>query len=147
MTHSAHPDPVTQQGFYAETPMKRLFAWLIDMIFIIIIAVLILPFTAFTGIFFFPFLLLVIGFIYRTLTIAGGSATWGMRIMSIQLRDSEGERFGLGQAFLHTLGYTISVAVAPLQLISVILMLVTSKKQGLTDMIMGSVMINKPTSH
>lgn len=147
MTHSAHPDPVTQHGFYADTPMKRLFAWLIDMVLIIIMAVLILPFTAFTGLFFFPFLLLVIGFAYRTLTITGNSATWGMRMMSIELRDSDGERFGFGQAFLHTLGYTISVAVAPLQLISVILMLLTAKKQGLTDMVMGAVMINKPSSH
>ena len=146
MPNTAHPDPVTQQGFYADTPMKRLFAWFIDMIIISVIVGVIVPLTAFTALFFIPFLFLVVGFIYRTLTISGRSATWGMRMMSIELRDSDGDRFGFGQSFLHTLGYSVSIGVPILQIISVILMLTTAKKQGLTDMIMGSVMINKPAA-
>ena len=117
------------------------------MIIIVLLSALVIPFTAFTGIFFFPFLLLVIGFAYRVLTIAGGSATIGMRLMSIQLRNQHGEKFGLGEAALHTLGYSISMGMPLIQMVSVILMLTTSRKQGLTDIVMGSVVINKPSRY
>ena len=132
------PDPY----LYAGVPLKRGIAWVFDMILIALLCALVLPFTAFTGIFFFPFLMLVVGFIYRWFTIAGGSATWGMRIVGVELRDHTGARLTSGLALAHTLGYTVSVAVAPLQLISVILMLVTARGQGLTDMLLGTVAIN-----
>ena len=145
MIQTALPDPILQQDFYADTPLKRLFAWIIDMIVIVLLSAAVIPFTAFTGIFFFPLLLLVIGFVYRVLTIAGGSATIGMRLMSIQLRNQHGEKFGLGETALHTLGYSISMSMPLIQLISVVLMLTTERKQGLTDLVMGSVVINKPS--
>ena len=138
------PDPVLQTEFYADTPMKRLFAWIIDMILICILCVLIIPFTAFTGIFFFPFLILVIGFIYRVVTLANGSATPGMHILAIEFRTATGNKFSLSDAFLHTLGFSISMAMPLLQVISVVLMLTSARKQGLTDMIMSTVLINKP---
>lgn len=148
MTYSAHmndylPDPDTQPEFYADVPTKRLIAWVIDTVITVFLAALIVPFTAFTGIFFFPFLMLVAGFIYRTFTIATGSATLGMRLTSIEFRDRTGRRFDLGAAFLHTLGYHISISVFPLQLVSVALMLMSSRAQGLTDHVMGSVAINR----
>ncbi len=145
MTSRAYtlPDPETQSEFYADVPMKRLFAWIIDMVLIGILCVLILPFTAFTGIFFFPLMLLVVGFAYRVVTLAGGSATLGMRLMGIELRDQSGDRFDLAQAFLHTLGYSVSLSFPILQVISIVLMLTSSRKQGLTDHVMGSVAINR----
>lgn len=126
----------------AGVPLKRGIAWLFDIVLIALLCALILPFTAFTGVFFFPFLMLVVGFIYRWFTIAGGSATWGMRIMGIGLRDHHGALLGSGLALSHTFGYTISVAIAPLQLISVVLMLVTTRGQGLTDHLLGTTAIN-----
>lgn len=137
------PDPETQPAFYADVPPKRFLAWIIDTVLIAILCALILPFTAFTGIFFFPFLMLVVGFIYRVLTLAGGSATWGMRLVGLEFRAQTGERFDLGAAILHTLGYSISWAVPLLQFVSIILMLVSRRKQGLTDHFMGSVAINR----
>lgn len=137
------PDPETQPAFYADVPPKRFLAWIIDTVLIAILCALILPFTAFTGIFFFPFLMLVAGFIYRVLTLAGGSATWGMRLVGLEFRAQTGERFDLGAAILHTLGYSISWAVPLLQFVSIILMLVSRRKQGLTDHFMGSVAINR----
>ena len=95
---------------YAGVPLRRGLAWVLDMVFIAILAALILPFTAFTGVFFFPLMMLVIGFLYRWWTIASGSATWGMRIMGVRLQDSYGQDLSGGLAFAHTLGYSISVA-------------------------------------
>ena len=142
---TAYPDPSQAPypvDLYAGVPLRRGVAWVIDMIFIAILASLILPFTAFTGVFFFPLLMLVIGFLYRWSTIASGSATWGMRIMGVQLQDSYGRPFSGGLAFAHTLGYSISVALPPLQLISIILMLATPRGQGLTDLFLGTEAVN-----
>ncbi len=147
MTHTAHPDPILQEDFYADTPMKRLFAWFVDMIIIMLLSAAVVPFTAFTGVFFFPLLVLVIGFAYRVITLTGGSATIGMRLLSIQLRNQHGEKFGLGEAALHTLGYSVSMGMPLIQVVSIILMMTTSRKQGLTDIVMGSVMINKPARY
>ena len=137
------PDPDTQAEFYQDVSFKRLLAWFIDTAVIFLICVLVLPFTAFTGILFFGALLFVFGFAYRVVTLATGSATWGMRLMSLEMRQSDGARFGLGAAFLHTLGFTISVAIPILQIISIVLMLTTARKQGLTDHVMGTVAINR----
>ncbi len=139
----ALPDPHTQPEFYADIPVKRLIAWVIDMVLIGILCVLILPFTAFTGIFFFPLLMIVMGFAYRVVTLANGSATWGMRFVGIEFRNQHGDRFDLGHAFLHTLGYSVSLSFGILQVISVVLMLTSSRSQGLTDLVMGSVAINR----
>jgi uncharacterized RDD family membrane protein YckC len=137
------PDPELQSEFYADVPMKRLVAWLADTVLIALISLLIVPFTAFTGLFFFPLLMLMVGFAYRVVTIANRSATWGMRLMAIEFRAGNGERFGLGLAFLHTLGLSVSFAMPLLQVISVVLMLTTARKQGLTDLVLGSVAVNR----
>lgn len=127
---------------YEGVVFKRGIAWIFDMILIALLCTLVLPFTAFTGIFFFPFLMLVVGFIYRWFTIAGGSSTWGMRLVGISLRDYHGAPLSSGLAFAHTLGYSVSVAVAPLQLISIIMMLISARGQGLTDLVLGTVAVN-----
>jgi uncharacterized RDD family membrane protein YckC len=101
------------------------------------------PFTAFTGLFFFPVLMAVVGFAYRVVTIARGSATWGMRLMAIEFRGSDGQRFDLGLAFAHTLGLTISFALPILQVISIVLMLTGARGQGLSDLVLGSVAVNR----
>ena len=137
------PDPSDQPGFYAGVPGKRFLAWVIDTVLIFLVCLLVLPFTAFTGLFFFPFLMLVVGFGYRVVTIANGSATWGMRFAAIELRNARGERFDLGEAFLHTLGYSVSVGMPLLQVISIVLMLTGARGQGLTDHVMGSVALNR----
>lgn len=136
-------DPVTQPQFYRDVASKRLVAWVIDTILIGLICLLIVPFTAFLALFFFLGLMAVFGFVYRVITIASASATPGMRLMAIEFRDSTGARFDLGQAFLHTVGYTISWAVAPLQLISIVLMATSGRGQGLTDIVMGTAALNR----
>jgi len=137
------PDPIDQPQFYDGVNTKRALAWVVDCIVIITICLLILPFTAFTGLFFFPMMMLVVGFIYRIATLAAGSATWGMRLLGIELRDNQDRPFDGATAIMHTLGYAVSVAVAPLQLISIVLMAATERRQGLTDHILGSVAINR----
>jgi len=137
------PDPDTQPEFYADVPTKRLVAWVIDTIIVAAICLLILPFTAFAGLFFFPVLMLTVGLAYRVITIARGSATWGMRLAAIEFRTLSGRRLDLGLAFLHTLGFTVSCAFVVLQVASIVLMLTTPRAQGLTDHLLGTVALNR----
>ncbi|RVT85195.1 RDD family protein [Rhodobacteraceae bacterium CCMM004] len=137
------PDPDTQPGFYDDVPTKRLVAWAIDAVLIGLISVVLVPFTFFTAIFFFPVLFLTVGFVYRWATLARRSATPGMRVAAIDLRGPDGAPLDPGQAFLHTAGYTLSVTVFPLQLVSIGLMLATPRRQGLTDHVLGTAALNR----
>ncbi len=138
------PDPATRADFYDGVLFKRAAAWGLDMILIALISALIVPFTAFIALFFFPFLMLVIGFAYRWWTLAGGSATWGMRLMGIEIREHDGLRLSGSTAFWHTLGYSLSVAIFPAQLVSVLVMMLNPRRQGLTDLVLGTAAINRP---
>ncbi|WIV49489.1 RDD family protein [Marivivens sp. LCG002] len=138
------PDPRTHPEFYRSVVLKRALAWCVDFALIGILAVILVPLTAFTAVFFFAFFAMVVGFLYRWFTLASGSATWGMRLFSIEIRNGHGEKLSSQEALMHTLGYTVSVMVAPLQLVSIVLMLLTERKQGLTDHFMGTAAINRP---
>ena len=137
------PDPDTQPEFYRDVPVKRLVAWIVDTILVALLCVLILPFTAFTGLFFFPLLLLVVGFAYRVITIANGSATIGMRLMAIEFRTATGQRFDLAMALVHTTAFTVSCGFVVVQAISIVLMMTTARAQGLTDHLLGTVAVNR----
>ncbi|OIQ33689.1 MAG: hypothetical protein BM562_01370 [Alphaproteobacteria bacterium MedPE-SWcel] len=140
---TALPDPDVQAEFYEGVTAKRLFAFLIDSVLIFILAALVVPFTAFLGLFMWPALYLVVGFIYRVATLSNGSATLGMRFCGIELREYSGSRLDGGTALLHTVGYTVSMAVSVLQIVSILLMLTSARGQGLTDHMLGTVMLKR----
>lgn len=137
------PDPHFQPQFYTFVPTRRLIAWIIDTIVILALSALTVVLTAFVGAFFWVFLFAAIGFAYRVVTIANGSATWGMRFAGIELRSAHGERFDLGLAIAHTAGYTVSMVLPLLQLISIVMMLTGARGQGLSDAFLGSVALNR----
>ena len=137
------PDPNVRGDFYAGVVLKRGIAWVLDVALIFIVAILLVPFTAFTAVFFLPAFMVFVGFIYRWVTIARGSSTWGMRIAGVELRQMDGSPMNGASAFMHTLGYSVSFAVFPLQLISVAMMLMTDRKQGLTDHLIGTAALNR----
>ncbi len=136
------PDPVRDADFYADTTMKRGFAWVVDVVLITLLSVALTPLTLFTSIFYFPLFYLCVGFAYRAATIARLSGTPGMRLMSIELRGADGLRLDPMQSVLHTAGYTLSVVAFPLQLMSGALMIGTARGQGLTDVVLGSAALN-----
>lgn len=146
---SGLPDPDRDQRFYAGVPSRRLAAWVVDVIVTLGIGVpLALVFGLMTlgvGLALFPLILLGVGFFYRVATIASGSATWGMRLMGVELRRQDGTRFDLTAAFLHTALYTVCIGVMILQVASVVGMLGTRYGQGLPDLVLRSAMINRPT--
>ena len=141
--HWGLPDPDMQAEFYADVPVKRGIAWVIDILLIGLITWVIVLFTAFVGLFFLGFLFLSVGVIYRTVSLANASATPGMRIVAIELRTGQGERFDLVHAGLHTAGYYVSMGMFPLQVVSIILMLTGARGQGLSDLVLGTAAVNR----
>ncbi|MDA7424199.1 RDD family protein [Thalassococcus lentus] len=137
------PDPIRQAEFYEGVTLKRGVAWIFDFIITALLVVPVLVFTAFLGVFFLPLLFFIVGFFYRVFTITHGSATLGMRMMAIEFRDMHGQRLDRQQAFMHTLGYTFTIMTFLLQLVSIGFMFTSERGQGLTDMALGTVALNK----
>ena len=142
------PDPDHDRQFYEGVPARRLVAWFIDLAIILAIGVpLAVVFGLMTlgfGFALFPIVVGGIGFLYRTATIAGGSATWGMRVTGIEFRRGDGSRFDLMTALLHTAIYAVGLSVIVLQLISCVAILATRYRQSLPDIILGTTAINRP---
>ena len=143
---SGLPDPDYHAEFYTDVPSKRLMAWVIDTILIAAVVFLISLTGFLLPLIIFPILFAIVGFFYRWWSIAARSATPGMRFMAIELRDRDGQPFDGATAFLHTTGYTFSVVTVPLQLISIVMMLTTARRQGLTDTILGTAAVNRRVS-
>jgi uncharacterized RDD family membrane protein YckC len=145
MPHPAGlPDPDYDAAFYDGVPAKRLFAWIVDVIIIASISLVLglLTFTLLLWV--WPILYFTVSFLYRSATIGTGSATLGMRLMNIELRNGLGQRLSPGEAMVHTGLYLVLSASMILQLVSIGLIAASRRHQGLHDHILGSAAINRP---
>ncbi len=140
---NALPDPEYNAEFYEGVTAKRGVAWVIDTVLTMILTAIIVPFTAFTALFFLPVLFVVVNAVYRWVTISSASATLGMRMTAIEFRRADGQVFDAGTAFIHTLGYLVSASMVLPQVLSVGMMMLSPRGQGLTDTVLGSVAINR----
>lgn len=142
------PDPERDRQFYAGVQPRRLAAWFIDVAIVMLVGVPVaLMFGVLTlglGLAIFPLILMGAGFLYRVVTIANRSATWGMRIMGIELRRHDGTRLDFGMAVMHTAIYTFCVGVVLLQIASMVGMATTRFGQGFPDLALRTTMINRP---
>jgi uncharacterized RDD family membrane protein YckC len=142
------PDPERDRQFYAGVPARRLAAWFVDLAIILTVgvpaAILFGLVTLGVGFALFPLIVAGVGFFYRTATIAGGSATWGMRVMGIELRRGDGTRFDFLTALAHTAIYTVCIGFVVLQLVSCLTILGTRYRQSIADLILSTTAINRP---
>lgn len=143
MFASTYPDPDTQSWFYADVVPKRAVAWVFDTVIIALLVALIVPLTGFLALFFLGGLYVVISFLYRWIGLARNSATLGMRLMGLEFRDAQGYRMNAAMGFAHTLFYVISVAFVFPQIISVLMMIFGNRGQGLSDLVLGAVLVNR----
>jgi len=72
-----------------------------------------------------------------------GSATFGMRIMAIELRHDSGHRLDFITLVFHTVGLYVSYAFVLVQLLSIGMMVMREDRKSLTDMAIGTVMANR----
>ena len=145
MTRSSTlPDPVRQTEFYTSIPAKRFFAWIVDVILVSLATFLVGILTLGIGWLLFPLFYAVIDFTYRWFSLSSGSATLGMRLMAVEIRNWSGERLSSGEAAMHTLAYLVCLAVPLLQLLSVLMIALGPRRQGLHDILLGTAAINRP---
>lgn len=145
------PDPHRDPQFYAGVPLRRFVAFIIDSL-IILFLLLCFAFVAGVlslGLVFLagPLLLLMfgaVGFLYRWILIVQRSATIGMIITGLEIRDRDGNRMGQLTAFIHTAGFYATCFFLPLLFIGWFLMFTAPHRRAMHDLILGSVVINRP---
>ena len=141
---SGLPDPDTDSQFYDGVPFKRLLAWFIDFVIIILISMVLVIGTFGIGAMIYPLLLLISNLGYRIFTLSRNSATLGMIVTGIEIRNGRGEKLNQSHAIWHTAIYTIVMVFMFGQIISIIMMLVNKRGQGVHDYFMGTTAINRP---
>ena len=138
------PDPEMDSQFYENVPSRRLVAWVFDGVITFGITLLLAVLTVGLGFFIFPFLWLIVGLLYRIVTIASKSSTWGMRMVGIEFRDKNGQKFNTSLALAHTLIFTIATGFFLVQIVSIVLILNSRYGQSVQDMVLGTTAINRP---
>ena len=140
------PDPHFQPEFYADVPLKRFLAFLIDTTLLLLVAVLLVVLTLGLAAILIVPVWWLLNFAYRAISLANWSATPAMRLLAIEFRDARGAPLSQSDAFAHTLGFMLSFTFFPAQVVSMILMATSPRAQGLTDHVLGTVAINRPAS-
>lgn len=140
---TALPDPIRHADFYRGTAKRRLVAWVADTVTTGVLTALIVPFTAFTALLFLPLLYAVVNAAYRYATLAAFSATPGMALAGIELREADGGRLRGVTALLHTAGYIVSWVFVLPQVASAALMATSPRGRGLTDLVLGTAAIRR----
>lgn len=145
------PDPVRDSQFYQGVPVRRLVAFCIDLLVIIglwcvvlVLGLLISVLTLGLGTPLAVAVFAATGFLYRWVMLAERSATIGMILTGIEVRDAAGERLNPILAFLHVAGFYLSVFVTPLLVIGWFLMATSPYRRLLHDLALGTVVINRP---
>lgn len=139
------PDPELLPEFYAWVPLKRLVAWLVDSLLILLLSFVVVVATALLALPLAPLIYLALNIAFRTVTLTRWSATPGMALMAVELRRRDGRRLDRGTALMHTLIYTGASLTVVLQIASVAMMLTSPRGQGLPDTLLGTVALNRPS--
>ncbi len=145
------PDPVHDSQFYQGVPLRRFVAFCIDIVVIIglwcvvlilglLVSVLTLGIATPLAVVVFS----VTSFAYRWAMLSQRSATLGMILTGIEVRSATGGPLDPVTAFLHVAGFYVSVFFTPLLVIGWIVMAATPRRQMLHDLVLGTVVINRP---
>jgi len=141
-------DPVRDPALFEGIRRRRVYAFLIDAVSIVVltivlgVAVLVLGFFTFgLGWVFYTFLWQAVALTYTALTLGGPhSATPGMRAMEIEMRLWYGPPMDPVLAAIHALGFWISQVVLTPMVLAVSLF--SDRKRCLHDIVLGTVVIN-----
>ncbi len=138
------PDPRLDAQFYAGVPVKRLFAWMLDAVIIFVLCAIVVILTVGLGALIFPLLAFAANLAYRVGCLYVWSATLGMRMMGIEIRNKDGDRVDQSEAFFHSGLYILITLTGFGVPATAIAMLINDRGQGLHDMVLGTTAINRP---
>ncbi|MEM6679252.1 MAG: RDD family protein [Pseudomonadota bacterium] len=145
------PDPITDAQFYDGVRGRRVAAFAVDLMIILIllggvamIGLVIGFLTLGLGLAFIIPAFALTGILYRATMLSERSATLGMMLMGIELRDVTGERINTPTAVMHSAAFTAATYLTPVLLASLAWALMNPRGQMLHDALCGTVMINRP---
>lgn len=125
---------------------RRVLAYLLDLVFIAVIGSLLGMLLTFLTILSFGLLgvlfvvLPAVGVLYGALTIGGpNAATWGMRLVSLTVRRTDGGRPDFVQALIFSLLFYATIALTSWLILLVALL--TPRKRALHDLLSGLVVL------
>lgn len=125
---------------------RRVLAYLLDLVFVAVIGSVLGALLTFLTILSLGLLgvlfvvLPAVGVLYATLTIGGGaSATWGMRLVSLTVRRTDGGRPDFAQALIFSLLFYASIALTSWLILLVALL--TPRKRAVHDLLSGLVIL------
>lgn len=144
---SGLPDPEIDAQFYTGVPFKRFLAWLIDFFAIILLSLGASLATLGIAAVFFPITLFVLNLAYRVYFLKTNSATPGMMITGIEIRNHLGNKLSTEEAFWHTVVFICTFVFVFTQILSAAMMLSTRYGQGVHDYLRGTTAINRPVDH
>jgi uncharacterized RDD family membrane protein YckC len=144
-------DPVTQPQLFGGVIGKRILAFIVDAIIILVLtalaalAVLVLGvITLGLGWLLFPIVFPLVGLGYNAVTIGGpNSATVGQRMMGLEMRMWFGGKVTPLIAAFHALLFWVSLYTLVLWLINVLWPFFDQRKRCLHDILAGVVLINR----
>lgn len=140
------PDPQLYPEFYADVPLKRALAWLLDTVITLLLTLVAVVMTLFVGAFIFPVLFAAVSVAYRTVTLSRYGATLGMMVTGIRLRFLDGRSVDPATATLYSLLHAGIMFFVLTQIASIVTILVTPFRQGLHDLALGTTMLNRPAA-
>lgn len=144
MQNSQLPDPKLDVQFYQGVPFKRLLAWGIDVVLVFAICIGLVIVSVGLGAFVFPLLAFAANLGYRIWCLSKWSATLGMRLVGIEIRNMQGNRLDTTEATFHT-GLHVFITLTGLGVpASALAMMINDRGQGLHDMVLGTTAINRP---
>ncbi|NBN78192.1 RDD family protein [Microvirga tunisiensis] len=141
-------DPMANPALFDGIRGKRVFAFLIDVLFVaffsFLAAVLVFFLGVFTlglGVFLYAFLWQGVALVYTAVTLGGPrAATPGMRMMGLEMRLWYGARPYALLAAMHVLLFWVSVTL--LTPLVVLVSLFSDRKRLLHDIVLGTVVVN-----
>jgi uncharacterized RDD family membrane protein YckC len=123
--------------------VKRVFAWGIDVVVTLALTLVGLVLTLFLSMFLLPLLFAAISIGYRTVMLARFGATLGMMVTALKWRGLDGRDPDVMTAFIYSAMHAGLWAIFPLQIASMVMILLTPYRQGLHDMVLGTTMLHR----
>jgi uncharacterized RDD family membrane protein YckC len=142
------PDPVARADYYDGVVLRRSIAYLVDGFILFVIGIILTiglsifgVITFGLGFHLFP-LLSIVPIAYATLLIGGPhSATFGMRLMDVQVRSWGGERPNLLQALIMTLLFYATVAIT--WFFGLLVVFFNARRRAAHDFLAGTVVVRR----
>jgi uncharacterized RDD family membrane protein YckC len=142
------PDPIARPDFYDGVVLRRSIAYLIDGFILFLIGIILTIGLSIFGIITFGLgfhlfpLLSIVPIAYSTLLIGGPhSATFGMRLMDVQVRSWGGERPNLLQALVMTLLFYATIAIT--WFFGLLVVFFNSRHRTAHDFLAGTVVVRR----